>query len=79
MDSRQSGELERERSKRPVGRRDAFGTVDEAIESFNAGRMVIVVDDEDRENEGDLAIAAEKVTPDAINFMARYARQYFFL
>jgi len=74
MDSRQSGELERERSKRPVGRRDAFGTVDEAIESFSAGRMVIVVDDEDRENEGDLAIAAEKVTPDAINFMARYGR-----
>ena len=56
MDSRQSGELERERSKRPVGRRDAFGTVDEAIESFSAGRMVIVVDDEDRENEGDLII-----------------------
>src|SRR5688572_31800557 len=38
------------------------------------GRMIIVVDDEDRENEGDLTIAAEKVTPDAINFMAKYGR-----
>jgi len=51
-----------------------FATVEEAIEAFRAGRMVIIVDDEDRENEGDLACAAEKVTPDIINFMARYAR-----
>ncbi len=48
-----------------------FATIEEAIERFRQGRMVILVDDEDRENEGDLAIAAEKVTPDAINFMAR--------
>ncbi|MBF0492821.1 MAG: bifunctional 3,4-dihydroxy-2-butanone-4-phosphate synthase/GTP cyclohydrolase II [Deltaproteobacteria bacterium] len=48
--------------------------VEVALEEFRAGRMVILVDDEDRENEGDLAFAAEKVTPEAINFMAKYAR-----
>src|SRR5262249_41518681 len=51
-----------------------FCTIEEAIEEIRAGRMIIVVDDEDRENEGDLTIAAEKVTPDAINFMARHGR-----
>ena len=51
-----------------------FATVEEAIQQFQAGGMVIVVDDEDRENEGELTIAADKVTPDAINFMARYGR-----
>ena len=51
-----------------------FARIDDAIEAIRAGRMVIVVDDEDRENEGDLTIAAEKVTPEAINFMARYGR-----
>src|SRR5689334_2191626 len=51
-----------------------FATVEQAIAEFRAGRMVILVDDEDRENEGDLAIAADKVTPDAINFMARFGR-----
>lgn len=51
-----------------------FATIEQAIEEIRRGRMVIVVDDEDRENEGDLTIAAEKVTPDAINFMARYGR-----
>ena len=49
-------------------------TIPEALEDFRAGRMLVVVDDEDRENEGDLTIAAEKVTPEAINFMARYGR-----
>ncbi|MEW5735193.1 MAG: bifunctional 3,4-dihydroxy-2-butanone-4-phosphate synthase/GTP cyclohydrolase II [Thermodesulfobacteriota bacterium] len=49
-------------------------TVEQAIEEFKKGRLVILVDDEDRENEGDLAIAAEKVTPEIINFMAKYAR-----
>jgi len=49
-------------------------TVEQAIEEFKAGHMVVLVDDEDRENEGDLAIAAEKVTPEAVNFMARYGR-----
>jgi len=52
----------------------ALATIKEAIEDIKAGRMVIIVDDEDRENEGDLAMAAEKVTPEAINFMAMYGR-----
>jgi len=51
-----------------------FANIEDAIEDIRAGRMVIVVDDEARENEGDLTIAAEKVTPEAINFMARYGR-----
>jgi 3,4-dihydroxy 2-butanone 4-phosphate synthase / GTP cyclohydrolase II len=51
-----------------------FASIPEAIEDFRAGRMVVVVDDEDRENEGDLTLAAEHVTPEAINFMARYGR-----
>ncbi len=51
-----------------------FIDVPEAIEEIRAGRMIVVVDDEDRENEGDLTLAAEKVTPDAINFMAKYGR-----
>ena len=50
-----------------------FATVEEALEDVAAGRMVVVVDDEDRENEGDLVMAAEHVTPDAINFMTRQA------
>jgi len=45
-----------------------------AIEEIRNGRMIVVVDDEDRENEGDLTLAAEKVTPEAINFMAKYGR-----
>src|SRR5512142_1132997 len=51
-----------------------FCDVETAIEEFRAGRMIVVVDDEDRENEGDLTLAAESVTPEAINFMARYGR-----
>src|SRR3954465_4559129 len=51
-----------------------FATVEEAIEEVRAGRMVVVVDDPDRENEGDLTIAAQFATPDAINFMATHAR-----
>jgi 3,4-dihydroxy 2-butanone 4-phosphate synthase/GTP cyclohydrolase II len=51
-----------------------FARIEDALEAMRAGRMVIVVDDEDRENEGDLTIAAEKVTPEAINFMARHGR-----
>ena len=51
-----------------------LATVLEAVEEIREGRFVIIVDDEDRENEGDLAIAAEKVTPDAINFMATHGR-----
>jgi 3,4-dihydroxy 2-butanone 4-phosphate synthase/GTP cyclohydrolase II len=51
-----------------------FATVPEALEEIRAGRMIVVVDDEDRENEGDLTLAAEFVTPEAINFMARFGR-----
>ncbi len=51
-----------------------FAPIEEAIEQIAAGRMLIVVDDEDRENEGDLVMAAEKVTPEAVNFMAMHAR-----
>src|SRR3954451_5660804 len=51
-----------------------FTDVPDAIEEIRAGRMIVVVDDEDRENEGDLTLAAEKVTPEAINFMAKYGR-----
>ncbi len=51
-----------------------FARIEEAVEAFRAGRMIIVIDDEDRENEGDLTIAAEKVTPDVINFMATHGR-----
>lgn len=55
-------------------RDEAFTDVPGALAEIRAGRMVVVVDDEDRENEGDLTLAAEHVTPDAINFMARYGR-----
>ncbi len=51
-----------------------FATVEEAIEEIRAGRFVVVVDDEDRENEGDLTIAAQFVTPEAVNFMATHGR-----
>jgi 3,4-dihydroxy 2-butanone 4-phosphate synthase/GTP cyclohydrolase II len=52
----------------------SFATIPEALVDFRAGKMVVVVDDEDRENEGDLTMAAELVTPEAINFMATYGR-----
>jgi len=54
--------------------RPPFTHVPDAIEEIRAGRMIVIVDDEDRENEGDLTLAAEKVTPEAINFMAKYGR-----
>ena len=55
-------------------RRRTFAPVEEAVAAIRAGQMVIVVDDEDRENEGDLTVAAEKTTPEIINFMATYGR-----
>src|SRR6266513_3061613 len=58
----------------PRSRARSFASIEDAIVAIRAGQMVIVVDDEDRENEGDLTIAAEKVTPQAINFMAQYGR-----
>ena len=53
---------------------EPFVDVPTAIEEVRAGRMIVIVDDEDRENEGDVMLAAEKVTPDAINFMTKFAR-----
>src|ERR1700759_300989 len=55
-------------------REPPFATVEEALDEIRAGRMIVLVDDEDRENEGDLTIAAEKVTPEIINFMAKHGR-----
>jgi 3,4-dihydroxy 2-butanone 4-phosphate synthase/GTP cyclohydrolase II len=52
----------------------AFASISEAIEDFRQGKILVVVDDEDRENEGDLTIAADKITPEAINFMATHGR-----
>ena len=51
-----------------------FCDVETALDEIRAGRMIVVIDDEDRENEGDLTMAAEKITPEAINFMAKYGR-----
>ena len=62
----------------PIGSIDqnefSFASVEDAIREFKAGRMIVVVDDEDRENEGDLTVAAEMVTPEAITFMANHGR-----
>ena len=54
--------------------RKPFASIAEAVDAIRQGRLVIVVDDEDRENEGDLTIAAEKVTPDIVNFMVTHGR-----
>jgi 3,4-dihydroxy 2-butanone 4-phosphate synthase/GTP cyclohydrolase II len=52
----------------------AFATIEEAVEEIRQGRIILVVDDEDRENEGDLVMAADKATPEAVNFMAKFGR-----
>jgi len=57
-----------------MSEKSPFAPIEEAIRDFQAGRLVIIVDDEDRENEGDLSVAAERVTPEAINFMAKHGR-----
>ncbi|NOT25235.1 MAG: bifunctional 3,4-dihydroxy-2-butanone-4-phosphate synthase/GTP cyclohydrolase II [Acidobacteria bacterium] len=59
---------------RVARKKSPFATIEAAIAAVRAGQMVVVVDDEDRENEGDLTIAAEKITPDVINFMATHGR-----
>lgn len=51
-----------------------LNTIEEAVEDFRNGKIVIVVDDEDRENEGDLIVAAELITPEQVNFMLKHAR-----
>src|SRR3954468_2820328 len=56
----------------PRKKKSPFARIEDAVEAIRSGEMIIVVDDEDRKNEGDLTIAAEKITPDAINFMARH-------
>ena len=56
------------------GGRPGFATIEAAIDDVRQGRTILVVDDEDRENEGDLVMAADRVTPEAINFMAKYGR-----
>jgi 3,4-dihydroxy 2-butanone 4-phosphate synthase/GTP cyclohydrolase II len=62
----------RKHGRRPA--KSVFAPIEQAIDAIREGRMIIVVDDEDRENEGDLTIAAEKITPEAVNFMAKYGR-----
>ena len=65
----------RDRKRRAGGTaRMTFASIPEAIQDFRQGKILVVVDDEDRENEGDLTIAAEKITPEAINFMATHGR-----
>lgn len=54
--------------------RSRLNTIEEALDDFRRGEFVIVVDDEDRENEGDLIIAAELITPEKVNFMLKHAR-----
>jgi len=56
------------------GQKNNFSSIEDAMEDIRQGKMIIIVDDEDRENEGDLMIASEKVTPESINFMAKYGR-----
>ena len=58
----------------PLDESRVFASVETVIEELKAGRMVVIVDDDDRENEGDLAMAAEMITPEAVNFMATHAR-----
>ena len=61
-------------SEHKEGQENNFSSIEDAMEDVRQGRMIIIVDDEDRENEGDLMIASEKVTPESINFMAKYGR-----
>ncbi len=66
--------MEQGMERKKDDRSEQFASIEAALEDFRAGKMVIVADDEDRENEGDLTIAAEKITPDVINFMAVHGR-----
>src|SRR5580693_3341462 len=71
MGARETGDAV---SETMTDRNTVFATVEEAVEEIRQGRMIVLVDDEDRENEGDLTMAAEKITPEAINFMAKFGR-----
>ncbi len=72
--SRPSGPSSKSPTRLPYDATDVLSSVEDAIAEIRAGRMVVLVDDEDRENEGDLCLAAEKCTPEAINFMAKFGR-----
>ena len=61
-------------SKREESSKKKFSSIEDAMDDVRQGKMIVIVDDEDRENEGDLMVASEKVTPEAINFMAKYGR-----
>src|SRR5919112_6712314 len=63
--------MAKKHARRP---KSPFAPIEDAIRAIRDGHMIIVVDDEDRENEGDLTIAADKITPEAINFMAKHGR-----
>ena len=63
-------------SVRAAGQRSGLASVADAVDALSAGKMVIVVDDADRENEGDFVLAAEHVSPQAINFMATFGRGF---
>ncbi len=63
-----------ERNYETTPERFEFASIEDAIQKLRAGRMIVVVDDEDRENEGDLTMAAEMITPEAVNFMAKHGR-----
>src|SRR5882672_6425211 len=67
---RRASESKRRTSQQVQG----FATIEEALDEIREGRMIIILDDEDRENEGDLAVAAEKINAEQINFMSRYGR-----
>src|SRR4029077_8424366 len=58
----------------PVAQAEKFAEIEKSLRELQSGRMIVIADDEDRENEGDLVIAAEMVTPEVINFMATHAR-----
>jgi len=68
------GRRKRPRNEQRTGDEFEFASIEDAINELRAGRMVVVVDDDDRENEGDLMMAAETITPEAINFMATHGR-----
>ena len=74
MDSKAAPALRLKPRRVPPEWADVIVSVEEGIAEIRAGRMIILTDDEDRENEGDLCMAAECVTPDAINFMAKFGR-----
>src|SRR5205807_4870224 len=74
LGGRRVGQVRREADREVSSTKTPFATIEEAIEEVRRGKLVVVVDDENRENEGDLVLAAQFVTPEAINFMAKEGR-----